>query len=309
MLITIVFCLPDMLMMSSSSYNGSVLQSNHSYGSTFMSAYLTCLTSRPSSIIFSSYIVLHISLHLPLSVLILYRIFQQTKQCPFFSAAPMSHSDCFTYHLVIMELIGVLGFSLCLCGIYIQISKSVLFAGSLMSSFTWFGEICFHILTCFERYLAVVHPVTYLGLKKERGIRIRNVVIGCVWLLCCLGIGGMPANLFIFVNFGILFLSTTLVSSFSISVLIVLIQTGPGDKGKGRERVDQSKQKAFYIIVVILGVLLLRFTWGLYWAILNEAGGSTSCVLMTVDVWFNLPSTLVQPLLFLFRVGKTTSCK
>lgn len=51
------------------------------------------------------------------------------------------------------------------------------------------GEILFHILTCVERCLAVVHPVPYLRLKNKRGVRIQAVSTGCVWLLRFVGIG------------------------------------------------------------------------------------------------------------------------
>lgn len=42
-------------------------------------------------------------------------------------------------------------------------------------------QILFHNLTCLERYLAVVHPVTALHLKNR--IEVRNTSVIGVWLL------------------------------------------------------------------------------------------------------------------------------
>lgn len=41
----------------------------------------------------------------------------------------------------------------------------------------------FPLMTCVEHYLAVVHPITYLSLRKAKGIRIRNITAGRIWLL------------------------------------------------------------------------------------------------------------------------------
>ncbi|KAK2863367.1 hypothetical protein Q5P01_002900 [Channa striata] len=39
--------------------------------------------------------------------------------------------------------------------------------GNSIFYFTIPGQTLFHVLTCVERYMAVVHPITYLGLKKK----------------------------------------------------------------------------------------------------------------------------------------------
>ncbi|KAJ4945170.1 hypothetical protein JOQ06_013706, partial [Pogonophryne albipinna] len=79
-----------------------------------------------------------------------------------------------------------------------------------------YGESLFHVLTCLERYLAVVRPIIYLRLRNVQGVRIRNISIG-------------------------------------LSVLCVLIRPGPGNG----ERVDQSKQSAFYTVTAITAALWL----------------------------------------------------
>lgn len=66
----------------------------------------------------------------------------------------------------------------------------------------------------------------------------------------------------------------------------------------GHERADMSKRRAFYTIMAILGALMLRLAWSLFWAVLYVTGGNSDFITMTIDVWFNLPSILVVPLLF-----------
>lgn len=145
---------------------------------------MDCLLFSPSSVIFFTYNLITIFFLLPICIFILYRGLQEWwEKHSISSTAPMRHSDCFTYHTVIVDLIGTFGCIICSGGLYID-NLIVILVGGTFYSFIWSGETVFHVLTCVERYLAVVHPTTYLSLRKERGIRIRNFSIGCVWLFC-----------------------------------------------------------------------------------------------------------------------------
>jgi len=287
-----------------SSYNESLL-SNLSSINHHLTSYMSCFLCSPGSFIFTSYIITNIFLLLPLCIFILYHGLQQQRQKRSTStAAAMSHCDCFTYHMVTIELIGSSGCIVCSCAI-ISTRTDILSVGFSILSFTGFGKMFFHILTCLERYLAVVHPIIYLSLKQERGIRIRNISTGCVWLLCSVLTSLQTTKeLFIIVNFCLLILSLIVISFFSIFVLYVLISPGPGEQNRGRQKAEQPKKRAFYTIVTILGALVLNFTCGLVWAVLFASGESINCVIMTCELWFHLPSSLVLPLLFLHREGK-----
>lgn len=209
--------------------------------------------------------------------------------------------------MVIIELISVLRYILRCCGSY---TDSLFSVGKLLSSFIWPAQIFFHILTCLGRYLAIVHPITYLSLRNERGIKMRNISIGCVWHLCFVEMDlVMIKNLF-YVDFCILALSLAVISC-SIFVLCVLIRPGPGDQGRNREKVDPSKLQAFYTIVAILGVLMLRVVWGHIWDVmyLYSPGQQDFCIIMSFSWCINLPSSLILPVLFLQRKGKLMCCK
>ncbi|CAJ1048246.1 hypothetical protein GBF38_004963 [Xyrichtys novacula] len=124
--------------------------------------------------------LLKVALITPLTFIILYMAYQRWKQQGSWTAE--SHCDVFTYHLAVMELFTILGTAATLLG-YFSRFKIMVLVGMNFDAVPYSGETLFHDLTCVERYLAVVHPLTYRGLKTARGVRIRNVMIGCVWLL------------------------------------------------------------------------------------------------------------------------------
>ncbi|XP_039678485.1 uncharacterized protein LOC120573101 [Perca fluviatilis] len=269
---------------------------------------ICCFTTRPSAFIFFAYSITNILLLLPLCILVLYLGLQRWRRHRSTSAAATtSHSDSFAYHMVAMQLIGVFGHTLCCCGIYGDHVNLFIVRFSLWN-IPWYGEILFHILTCVERYLAVVHPVTYLSLRRERGIRIRNISIGCVWLLCFGATVVTFETVFSIIDFSLLSFSLFFISFCSLSVLCVLIRPGPGEKGGDRERVDQSKQRAFCTIMAILVVLLLTYSGNLVGLCLSVLSKDDECVLVMSLFWFNIPSSLVLPLLFLHRAG-TLVCR
>ncbi|KAL7375419.1 hypothetical protein ABVT39_017034 [Epinephelus coioides] len=230
-----------------------------------------CFTYRPSLLIFTSFSVTSILLLLPLCILVLCLGFQQWRQQ---RSTAASHSDIFTYHMVTMEIIGIFGSGLYCYAISVQ-DPWFMMVGVYFFSVATHGQIPFHMLTCVERYLAVIHPITYLGLRKRGGAIIRNVTIG-------------------------------------LSVLCALIHSGPGEGGGGRHRVDQSKMRAFYTIVAIMGALVMRFGGQLVVQAIHSSSvvsERVSCGLVMSAVWFGLPSSLVLPLLFLHRAGKLLCCK
>lgn len=287
---------------NSLSTNGSIPDAHFFFVGSLYPEYLSCYTSEPSSSIFSSFLITNICLCLPLSVFIMHHGHQQWQQMGSSSSA-MSHSDCFIYHMVTMELISVLGCSVSCCGVYMK-DLNMLAVGSYLVGFNWVGGILFHVLTCLERYLAVVHPITYLHLRSERGVRIRNVAIGCVWMFCCLGLVLAAFQVFTKVEICLLVVSLSTVSFCSVSVLWVLIHPSPGEKNKRKESIHQSKQKASNTIAAILGVLLVKFVFNIIWQVLVLTQGTNTCVILACCSWFNVPSNLVLPLLFLNRAGK-----
>lgn len=219
-----------------------------------------CSHSTVTTLIYSTFTVTRAVLLLPLSILVLYLGHQRWRQQRSFTTT--CHSDIFTYHTAAMELIWVLGLALFFCGSTADLPEMIT-GGVCLSSMVFYGENFFHLLTCVERYLAVVHPITYLGLRKARGVRIRNISIGCVWplslVLASVIIIPKHPTVDAILSLCPLVLSLVVVSFCSLSVLHVLIRPGPGDRGRDKDRIDKSKQKAFVTITAITGVLWLWF--------------------------------------------------
>lgn len=268
-----------------------------------------CLVNKPNVFVFGTFNIINIFLLLPLSIFILCHGRKQQKKRSTSSAALISHSDTLTHHVVLMELIGIIGCTLnfwAVCSFQVNVFST----GIVLFTFSFIGEVFFHVFTCVDRYLAVVHPIIYLHLKKERGIRLRNICIGCAWLLCILITGLLSNdNAFMVMEILLIVLSLITVSFCSLSVLCVLIGPGPGEQGGGRKRADRSKQKAFYIIMSILGLLLLKLIWDLCWAVLFTLGDELNCLLITCNLWLKLPSSLLLPLIFLQKAGKLACCQ
>ncbi|KAL4009064.1 hypothetical protein ACER0C_002916 [Sarotherodon galilaeus] len=295
---------------NSSFFTNSSFDLHLSSMNTSLSLYMYCLISKPSSYINCAFSITAIFLVLPVCILILQHGLQEWRKKGSTFMEVLSHSDCFTYNIVIMDLFAVLAWIFTYCGIVMN-NLNMLSWGFYLYSVSFFGVIFFHMLTCVEHYMAAVHPITYRSLRRERGVRIRKISIGCIWLLCfaITGFAMIDDRIIAILNFCLLTLSLTVSSFCSLSVLRVLIHPGPGKDGRNRDRVDQSKKRAFYTIVTILGMLVLTFVWDLNWSVVYVTGKFNGCVLLSWSVWFNLPSNVLLPLLFLHRKGKVVCCK
>ncbi|KAK2899529.1 hypothetical protein Q8A73_012658 [Channa argus] len=133
-----------------------------------------CVNSSAANIVSISFIITHIFLLLPLSLIISYLGYQQWWRQRSFSTT--SHSDIFTYHAAAMELIFAVGGVLYCCGLYTAFSD-LMTVGFFATSIFFSGQISLHILTCIERYVAVVHPVNYMGLRQSGRVKLSLSVL------------------------------------------------------------------------------------------------------------------------------------
>ncbi|KAF3698021.1 hypothetical protein EXN66_Car013702 [Channa argus] len=293
---------------SSTSFTDSLPLSSPNSSLAF---YSHCLMEQPIFSAFAAYTITNIVLLLPLCILVLCHGLKRWQQPHSSSASSTTaHSDSFTYHLVTMEIVFFFGCIICCCGSYIN-HFQIIMVGINFLSFTWFGETFFQPLTCMEHYLAVVHPITYLSLRKEKWIRIRNIITGGGWLFCFAGTALVTKeNISSVVRLCVLISSLIIISFCSLSILCVLIRPAPGRQDRDRMTVNQSKLKAFYTIVAILGVLLLRCPWNVLLTMLYVVNVmNAGCVVSLCELWMRIPSTLVLPLLFLQRSGVLAGCK
>lgn len=267
-----------------------------------------CLKTQPGTVCITTYTTINTIVQLPLCLFLICLGFQRQR-----SGTSMSHSDFFAYHLVATELIGILGTLAMFCGTYSGLRIMTLL-GSVINFFYNSGQIIINILTCGEYYLAAIHPITYLSLRNAKWIRIRKIASCCVWLLTFGWTGSMMTqnNISTIVLPCVVACAIILVSFFCVSVLYVLIWSGPEKRGGFSMRVDQTKLKAFYVMIAIMGVLLLKFggilgTCAIF--SMSELGPMTRCIGYFSLSWTCLPSGVLHPLLFLKRAGKYACIK
>ncbi|KAM7366556.1 hypothetical protein PAMP_015989 [Pampus punctatissimus] len=195
-----------------------------------------CMNSTAGSFSITAFTIICILFLLPLYILVLYVGHQRWREQR--SGTAMSNSDLFTYHTVIIELMNILGLIVSCCAVFTDVPQMIM-PGIYLLSVNLSVQTFFHILTCVERYLAVVHPVTYLGLKKASGIRIRNITIGCVWFMCLAGTGLMSVKNTRSMGISslcIIVLQLIIISFCSLHVLCVLIRPSPGERGGSRQQ-------------------------------------------------------------------------
>lgn len=298
--------------MFNNSSNTSFLHDFPSSFQKFQTLIQKCVRSEHGTFSLAAYSFINAVVFIPLYIYILYLGLQ--RWCRLHCAAPISHSDAFTYHMIIIEQLSVFGSLLVWCGTY-SADVKMMSIGLHLALLNLSGENAFHLLTCIERYIAVTYPITYLNLRNKKGIRIRNVAIGCAWLLSlgCVGVLYMKIHhvgLIIYLS-----VSGSILGSLcfcSLNVLYVLIRPQLVQRRGHRQHVDLSKLRAFYSITLILVVVVFRCVGFIaipLILIVDDVSESKSCILFITTFWVSLPSNLVLPLLYLQRAGKLPEFK
>ncbi|XP_057218720.1 somatostatin-like receptor F_48D10.1 [Triplophysa rosa] len=170
------------------------------------------------------------------------------------------------------------------------------------------GRPLFQCLMCVERYLAVVHPVTFL---KYKPLRYRVICSAAAWIiclsscLCCMFIVVLSV-LYVFMWFlsmqFLVFLSINLLCC--VAVLRALKQSGPGERGRERGEENHMKRRAFHLILITTLNMITTYVPYILSGIF---------VIMTTRVVYGLWVTglicyvlagFVQPVVFLHRAGQ-----
>ncbi len=171
------------------------------------------------------------------------------------------------------------------------------------------GRPLLQCLISVERYLAVVHPVTFL---KYKPLRYRVICCTAAWIiilgscLCCL-FTIISCNFYIYVCFCslqfLLFLSIQLF--YLVVVLRALKQPGPGERQREREEKNCMKRRAFYLILITtvsMAIIYVPYAIsGLYFVLSQHYFQEP----FTVAFFCYTLAGFVQPVLYLNRVGKS----
>ncbi|XP_077050322.1 C-C chemokine receptor type 8-like [Siphateles boraxobius] len=173
------------------------------------------------------------------------------------------------------------------------------------------GRPLFHCLMCVERYLAVVHPVTFL---KYKPLRYRVICCTAVWITT-LGSCSAATTIQILSNqktyiwfFSLQFLLFLSIQLFClVAVLRALKQSGPGERGREREEENHMKKRAFHLILittVTLVVMFVPFVITGFLTVLQQQEPQRVSLIWFLGPCCFILAGFVQPVLYLHRVGE-----
>lgn len=272
-------------------------QPNKSFSTSEDNIFL-CYMTNPFNHVYTVYSIMTFVLILPLLILVLYLGLQRWQQ---YSAEATTNADIFTFHLTIIEVVGIFGSIVSCTGIF-KWNVTLLVSGMWIFNLTWYGETYFHTLICMECHLAVVYPIRYQRLRREWGITVRNVSLACTWLLSFAGVVAMIfSEIFAIMDMVVCILSFVIMFYCSISVVYTLGKKSR-EKSGNNDRGCQTKLKAYHIFLTIIVVILLRLSVGIIWSCFNLSKLHI-CNTIMFETWLSLPGRLVLPVHFLHRTG------
>lgn len=170
------------------------------------------------------------------------------------------------------------------------------------------GRPLINCLICFERYVAVLYPVTFL---KYKPLRYRLACCAVVWMTT-LGYAVYSLhvltlqNMFMFVcaYLPLYFLLLFVKLFCSLAILKALKYPGPGEKGKEREEANHMKKKAITVILIITVAMFFQYTPVFFVGILYRTLSVDEFdLLWCIGVVIFLLLGYVYPFLYIYRVG------
>ncbi|XP_051951170.1 proteinase-activated receptor 3 [Xyrauchen texanus] len=231
----------------------------------FMNSSLLVISHRPLNISLAEQTAYATCAHMP-AFMIFYLVLQFINMCFGFPANIMvlwlirknkgdsSTSDIFIVQLAVLDML--------FCLIPPLEFANIVFLTS--SSSTWYvlrffygmkdSSPLFLSCICLDRYMAVLHPITFMGLKDKRH---RSVCAGVVWLVTLVYAaakcaGNIPKFEKVFT--GMILAAFAFMVFCNISILWALRQSAPG-----RDETHPVKKKAFKMVIIILAIIVLNY--------------------------------------------------
>lgn len=271
----------------------------------------SCLNYTTVALVVTIFSITRILLLLPLLIFAFCDALQQQQQRR--TRRTSSQPLLFTYHMMVFELLGVFGSVACLCGTLTDY-RPMKIVWLYVLAFTVPGQTYLHALISLEHYLAVLHPIIFRRLKEAKMIRNRNVGICFIWLLCCVEVCLISLNDWtsIITFLCSMWFNFCLCSFCSISVLCALIRPELERRVGDRQQTGKFKPVAFYTVTVILGGLWLRFLGQMLILFVFPTvhmGMAKKCIMAISGFWFGFPTSLMLPMLFVYRTRKRYKCR
>jgi hypothetical protein len=215
-------------------------------------------------------------------------------------------SEFFALNLAVSEIL----YSLCAVFVFVYIHLPIPPILALLTFFSGFishGRPLFQCCICFERYLAVVHPVFFL---KYRPLRYKVGCSGLVWLVlfgfCFTFLLVKDHQIVIcYVSLCEVLVLLSFMLFCCLSVLRALKQPGPGEGEIEREGTNKMKMRAFKIILIItVSMMANHLPWVMVLPFIGVLDSGQFFYAKYVCLYISVVSGFVQPLLYLHRAGK-----
>ncbi|MBN3322746.1 GPR4 protein, partial [Atractosteus spatula] len=167
--------------------------------------------------------------------------------------------------------------------------------------FCEYGGTLFLCCVCVDRYLAVLHPITFLRIKDRKYRLTCSVSVWTIILAFSIhfALNKTDYNEQIFTA---IFTMAFIVMIFSnLSILRALRQSGPG-----RDEMHPMKKKAFKVVLSILASVIITYLPAVWICLINKVFPSRvfHCYLKPIAHAFVTMSVSIQPLFYLSVVGK-----
>ncbi|XP_036425359.1 G-protein coupled receptor 4-like [Colossoma macropomum] len=168
----------------------------------------------------------------------------------------------------------------------------------------------FQCWVCVERYMAVIHPVTFLRFKPIR-YRVACAAVAWIWALAMGTTSMCTFPLLPYTAFGVLYLIIFLLDSFCcVMILKGLLRPGPGDREREDREMNAAKKKAFKVVCMNLLTFLIQtipivFSFGLQDILLPDHFHLAVAIGMTI----NIAAGFVHPIFVLHKAGKLSFIK
>ncbi|XDV38351.1 hypothetical protein PO909_007790, partial [Leuciscus waleckii] len=216
-------------------------------------------------------------------------------------------SESFNLNLSMCEIGTCLNSLMAIISFFTGFSHPTILGCFLLGLFIT-GRPLFQCLICVERYLAVVHPVTFLKFKP---LRYRVICCTAAWIiilascLVCM-FTRSQVHFYIYIYFySVQFLVFLSIQLFCcVAVLRALKQSGPGERGREREVENHMKRRAFHVILintVTMSTIYMPFIFAGFSFILTQ---EFIADLFSFSLLCFILAGFGQPVLYLHRTGK-----
>lgn len=245
-----------------------------------------------------SFQVINLSLSLPLNIYVLILLLR---------AGGLNGPEIFSLNQSVTEILFTLQVPLFIIHYVNMRHLCVLQAVMFFTGTCIFSRLLFQYCVCFQRYVAVIHPVTFLKYKSVNNRVMSSVLI---WILSVIG-GTVCSKEYLNMPFTVLAVLSNIFLSFHIffcvSILRVLRRQGPGERERKDGEVNVAKKKAFEIVFLrFLAFLFQTFPLVVLCSTNNKISIDAFSVLFIVYMDVNIAAGSVHPILILHQMGKLT---